>query len=348
MKIFRDLSVFCERDALNSLIVQIEASLTHGWSRDRMRESKFSPYFGRPIFCFMHTSNGTIPAVILVLTTQRFGASVCNIVPNGRELSCDQYNSILTEFYLRFLHPAASQNGLTTELSSDEIGIEEGLGAKAARLLKAFSDTANKSAMQPGDHYRWFAFLISLHDRPARAAYCDVLADWLLKNGWSEDKAGELISEWEVARDLLPAYDDHLSSGNQASGSGSPTELSSSDLRIREALGSTALQLLKVFSGTANRSGTHPCDCRRWFAFLICLHDRHADDHHTDLVKDWLLKDGWSENKASKLISEAGFTRGLLRAYDHHLSRDNPAENVLSGALVSCAPEKLPMRGARA
>ena len=347
MQMFRYLSLFCEHDALNSLILQIEASLIHGWSRDRMRESTFSRHFRKSIFCFLRSANTECPAVILVMTTQHFGASVCNIVPNGRELSCDQYNSILTEFYLRFLHPAASQKGLTTELSSDELGIEEGLGAKAARHLKAFSDTANKSAMQPGDRYRWFAFLISLHDRSVRATYSDLLAFWLLKNGWSEDKAGKLISEWEVARDLLPAYDDHRFSGGQASASGLPAELSPSDLNIKEAFGSTALQLLKRFSGLANKSSTHPCDQRRWFAFLICLHDRHADDHHTDLVKDWLLKDGWSENKARKLISEAGFTRDLLRAYDHHLSRDNQAENMLRGALVSCSPEKPPMRQAR-
>jgi uncharacterized protein YggL (DUF469 family) len=347
MQMFRDLSVFCERDALDSLMSQIETSLTHRWSRDRMRESKLSPYFGDPIFCFLRPSNGEIPAVALVITTKHFGASVCNIVPNGRELSCDQYNSILTEFYLRFLHPAASQMGLTTELSSDELGIEEGLGAKAAQLLKAFSDTANKSAMQPGDRYRWFAFLISLHDRSVRAAYSDLLVFWLRKNGWPEDKAGKLISEWEFARDLLPAYDDHRFSGGQGSASGLPSELSPSDLNLKEAFGSTALQLLKSFSGAANRSGTHPCDCRRWFGFLICLHDRRADDHHTDLVKHWLLKDGWPENKASKLVSEAEFTRDLLRAYDHHLSRDNRAENVLSRDRVSCSPEKLSMRQAR-
>ncbi len=347
MKIFRDLSVFCERDALDSLMSQIETSLTHRWSRDRIRESKFSPHFRKPIFCFLRPSNGEIPAVVLVMTTHHFGASVCNIVPNGRELSCDQYNSILTEFYLRFLHPAASQKGLTTELSSDELGIEEGLGAKAARLLKAFSDTANKSAMQPSDRYRWFAFLMSLHNRPARAHYSDLLESWLLKDGWSVDKVIKFGCEWEFARDLLPAYDDHRFSGGQASASSLPAELSPSDLNIKEAFGSTALQLLKRFSGLANKSSTHPCDQRRWFAFLICLHDRHADDHHTDLVKDWLLKDGWSENKASKLISETGFTRDLLRAYDHHLSRDNQAENVLRGALVSCAPEKLPMRQPR-
>ncbi|MGB8413806.1 MAG: hypothetical protein WCE23_13370 [Candidatus Binatus sp.] len=347
MQMFRDLSVFCEPGSLDSLMSQIETSLTHGWSRDRMRESKLSRLYRKPVFCFLRTSDEEIPATVLVMTTQRFGASVCSIVPDGRDLSCDQYNSILTEFYLRFLHPAASQNGLITELSSDELGIEEGLGAKAARLLKAFTDTANKSAMQPGDRSRWFAFLISLHCRPRCSDYSGLLADWLLKEGWSRDETSKLVCEWEFARDLLPAYDDHRFSGSKPSSSDPPTALSPSDLAVKEAFGSTALELLERFSVLANKSITHPLDEGRWFAFLICLHDRHSLDHNADLVKDWLLKNGWSEKKASKLISELEFTRDLLRAYDHHISGDNQTENVVRGALVSCAPEKSPMRWAR-
>jgi hypothetical protein len=345
MKMHRDLSVFCEFDALDSLMSQIEASLTHGWSRDRVRESKLSPFFGKPVFCFVRLSNGEVPTIAVVMTAQPFGASVCNIVPNGHELSRDQYNSILSEFFLRFLHPAASQNGLITQLSSDELGIVEGFGSKAAQLLKDFSEAADKLATQPDDRSRWFALLISLHHRPARRSdYSDLLANWLRKDGWSHDEVSELVCEWEFAQDLLPAYDDHRFSGSQASSIGLLTALSPNDLDIKEAFGSTALRLLKRFSVLANKSITHPFDEGRWFDFLICLHDQHALDHRADLVKDWLLRNGWSERKASELVSELEFTRGLLRAYDHHLSGDNQAENVLSRGRVSCSPEKLPMR----
>src|SRR5882762_9712206 len=146
MKMFRDLSVFCERDSLDSLMSQIETSLTHRWSRDRIWEAQYSPPFGEPIFCFARPSNGECPAVNLVICAAHYGARVSNIVPNDGELSRDLYNSILTEFYLRFFQPAASKNGFTTELSSDELDIEIGLGAKTARLLRSFSVTANKSA----------------------------------------------------------------------------------------------------------------------------------------------------------------------------------------------------------
>ncbi len=325
MKMFRDLSVFCGRDSLDPLISQIETLLTHGWSRDRMRESKFSPLFRKPIFCFLRSSNGECPAVVLLMTAESYGVSVSNIVPNGRELSCDQYNSILTEFYLRFLQPAASQNSLAVELSSDELGIKEGFGSKAAQLLKAFSETANKSATQPGDRCRWFAFLISLHDRPTHSDYSDLLADRLRKDSWPEDKADKLISELEFARDLLPAYDHHRSSGDQASANGSTIPLSFSDVGLEEVLGTTAVHFLKVFSVIANKSVTHPCDRLRWFIFLIYLHNHPTDNHYADLLEDWLLRDRWSEKKASRLVCEMEFTRDLLRAYDHNLSRNNQA-----------------------
>jgi hypothetical protein len=327
MKMFRDLSVFCERDSLDSLMSQVETSLTHRWSRDRVWEVQHSRPYGEPIFCFVRPSNGECPAVMLVICAVHYGARVSNIVPDDDgKLSRDHYNSILTEFYLRFFHPAALENGFTTELSSEELGIEEGLGAKAAGLLKAFSDTTNKSATHPDDRSLWFAFLISLHDGPARDRYLALLADWLLKDGWSRDETSKLLCEWEFARDLLPAYDDHRLSGSQASASGLPTALSPSDLGIKEAFGYTAVRFLKRFSLLANKSQTHPCDRNRWFVFLICLHDRPTDDHHADLVKDWLLKDGWSENKATELVSELEFTRDLLRAYGHYVLEDDQAE----------------------
>jgi hypothetical protein len=316
MKMFRDLSVFCERDSLDSLMSQIETSLTHRWSRDRIWEAQYAPPYGEPIFCFARPSNGECPAVALMICATQHGAKVANIVPDDGELSRDHYNSILTEFYLRFFQTAAAKNNFTTELSSDVLDIEIGLGAKAARLLKAFSDTANKSAVHPAARGLWFAFLISLHDRPDRDRFPALFANWLFKGGWSRDDVSKLVCEWEFARDLLSAYDEHRFTSSQTSASSLPT-LSPGDFGIEEAFGSTALRLLRRFSLLANKSQTHPSDSQRWFAFLICLHDRPTDDHQADLVKDWLLKDGWSENRATALVSELEFGRGLLRSYDH-------------------------------
>jgi hypothetical protein len=138
--------------------------------------------------------------------------SVTNITADRRELSCDEYNAILAEFDLKFLHTAASEAGLAMELSSDEQSFEEAFGWAAAQRLKEFSAIANKSSTHPADIRRWMSFLIHLHIQRNRKYDLDLLATWLIEDGWSVEKTHKLISQCEFARDLLRAYDQKISS----------------------------------------------------------------------------------------------------------------------------------------
>jgi hypothetical protein len=112
---------------------------------------------------------------------------------------------------LKFLHAAASEAGLRTELTPDERSLEEVFGYRAAGLLKSFSRCANKSSTHPADLRRWMKFLIQLHSQPNRDHDYDLLAKWLIEDGWSMDKTHKLISECEFVRYLLRAYDGKLS-----------------------------------------------------------------------------------------------------------------------------------------
>jgi hypothetical protein len=135
--------------------------------------------------------------------------SVTNVMPaDDGWFSCTQYNSILVEFYLNFLHPAASEASLPIELSPDQRSFESEYGWHAVKLLKRFSVLANKSSTHPAaDQRRWMDFLIHLHHRrPNRDGY-GLLAKWLIDDGWSTDKTRELIAEYEFALDLLSTYD---------------------------------------------------------------------------------------------------------------------------------------------
>ena len=100
-------------------------------------------------------------------------------------LTCADYNSILVEFYLRFLHSAASEAGLAIELSSDERSFEEAFAWAATRRLKQFSALANKSIAHPADRDRWMDFLIQLHCQSNRDYDFGLLAKWLIEDGWS-------------------------------------------------------------------------------------------------------------------------------------------------------------------
>jgi hypothetical protein len=137
--------------------------------------------------------------------------SVTNVMPADADAgrhSRAQYNEILVDFYLRFLHPAAAEAGLPIELSPDERSFEREYGREAARLLTRFSVLANKSITHPSDQRRWKDFLIHLHHhRPNRDYGFGLLAKWLMDDGWSVDKTSELVSEAESALELLSAYD---------------------------------------------------------------------------------------------------------------------------------------------
>jgi hypothetical protein len=208
-KVFRDLTVYGAPEVLDALIPAIESQLADGWSRDRESEQRLGGDGGQSrFFLFACRASAERPAVALAMCAEGRRLSVTNVVPDDYDrLSCAQYNSILVEFYLKFLHPAAAEAGLPIELSPDERSLEGEYGWRGVKLLKRFSVLANKSITHPADQRRWMDFLIYLHHRPNRDYGFGLLAKWLIEDGWSADKTDRLISECEFARDLLSAYD---------------------------------------------------------------------------------------------------------------------------------------------
>lgn len=310
MKIARNLCVFCSPDLVEPLMAQIENSLSDGWTRDRALESEMLRVCKDTYFYFVRPSIAEEPAVRLEMIPQPFGATLSYIASEDKEelLSLDQYNSIRVEFYLRFVHPAATEKGLVASISSDEITIEEGFGSKAAQTLRAFSEAPDKMALRPGDRLRWLEFLISLHRRrPKTEVHRNLLPHFLLGQGWSQDAVERLLDEQEFAKELLPEYDEYLFLGGKAYATGSATEFSNTDATIIEAFGPSAAQLLKKFSLCANKSIRHPLDDRRWRTFLIAGHHGNHSNGGEQSLRDWLLSEDWSESKVGTLVSEWSF-----------------------------------------
>lgn len=209
-KVFRNLNVYGDPERLIALIAVIESRLSDGWFRDLESEQYMPPAGGKSrCFLFSRCAGASGRAVKLALWAEERRLSVPNIVPNDDvdRLSYAEYNATLIEFYLRFLYPAASEAGLLVELTPGELSLEEVFGWEAARLLKKFSLLANKSSAHPADIGRWMNFLIELHNHPNRNYDFEMLAAWLVEDGWSEPRARELVSECEFAIDLLGAFD---------------------------------------------------------------------------------------------------------------------------------------------
>jgi hypothetical protein len=155
-KVFREVTVYGDPEDLDALIPEIEGRLADGWSFDKESEQRLPSCGGQRFFLFPCRARAERPAVTLAMCADGRRLSVTNILlKEDRSLSCAEYNSILVEFYLRFLQPAAAELGLPIELSPDERSFEREYGSEAVRRLKRFSVPANKLMTHPADHRRF-------------------------------------------------------------------------------------------------------------------------------------------------------------------------------------------------
>jgi hypothetical protein len=107
-----------------------------------------------------------------------------------------------------------------------------------------------------------------------------------------------------------------------AIGAGVKIEESSAEADLTRWVTPTAAELLRRFSGAANKAtgSSHPMDFRRWAAFLIQTH-RDRSELDAETLARWLVEElGWSPEVANRLVREFEFGRELLRAYDDGMS----------------------------
>lgn len=81
-----------------------------------------------------------------------------------------------------------------------------------------------------------------------------------------------------------------------------------------------AARMLRIFSGAANKStgASHPMDQRRWFDFIIAVH-QSGQTISTDRLIRWLHEvDGWDEKSAHSLASDYEKALNLLQFYDEY------------------------------
>jgi hypothetical protein len=79
-----------------------------------------------------------------------------------------------------------------------------------------------------------------------------------------------------------------------------------------------ASRKLRAFSAAANKStgASHPLDQRRWFDFIIAVHDSRKTIG-ADYLARWLYEiDGWDEERAHNLAGQYETALSLLQRYD--------------------------------
>ena len=149
-------------------------------------------------------------AAKLVLFARPDGYEVGNIVPSEEGgLNYHEYNSVLQDFVRRVAAPAARKTGFTVETTAERQSLDDWLTPQSAEALRRFSEAANKStgSAHPLDQKRWFRFLLQVHS-DKRQLGTSQLARWLTEiEGWSDEKADDLVVEYEFALALLDEYD---------------------------------------------------------------------------------------------------------------------------------------------
>lgn len=215
MHVFRELFIRGEPDRLTETLAEIERLLSEGWFRDKETERQLaalptairSSCFG----CF--ADSGSRPGATVILTAKDPGLLyVSNVIPHSqRRLDYDQYNHVLTEFYERFVQPAAAKTGAAAELTDTQADLEQWLSPGAAEKLRRFSSCANKGtgASHPQDRERWNDFVLSAYqDRGTLDP--STLQRWLVEvENWPPEVASQLAVEYEYGRELLAFADGH-------------------------------------------------------------------------------------------------------------------------------------------
>jgi hypothetical protein len=204
MKVYGDLVLSGPPVALLSAVAAIEQSLSAGWERSHELESRIRAANAR---CFVAPETASHPAGALWLAKREQGGwYVANIVPmDAGGLTEDQYNSILTEFYERFVKGVAESAGVKAVLGKTDKSPADYMSSAAVDRLDRFSALANKStgSGHPADQERWFDFIIQIHNDqrgPDAGTLVDLLSEYF---GWPHEKASELASEYELGRALL-------------------------------------------------------------------------------------------------------------------------------------------------
>ncbi|MCE2719807.1 MAG: hypothetical protein ACK57R_21530 [Dolichospermum sp.] len=205
MKKFRDLYIYLNSYDIDQLIKYLTDNCINNWSRAYERE-KNAVLLEEKAYCFEHTAGDGLESAGLILFQKDPNTwFVSNIVPTEKgQLSVDEYNQILVDFFTTIVQPAIENTPVSTELTNDQEFIENLIGNDAAALLNQFATYANKFTVtsHPGDRKKWFDFILSVNSKGVKLDP-NLLSTSLIEKGWSQEAVDKLVTEYEFADALL-------------------------------------------------------------------------------------------------------------------------------------------------
>lgn len=215
MKVYRDLKFHAiDPQNVDTFIERTRGALPAGWKELPVDDPEFARgLLGRDAvyYLFQRDAFDGRPAAMVSLLRRTGKAEIANIIPASDEvdrIEMDHYNAIIDEFVC-FAGPLAQAQGVSIETNAPTTDLGPWLSPTAIKKLESFSALANKStgSGHPMDAARWFAFIIQSH-REQSDLSASTLGRYLVEHdGWSPERAHDLILEYELGRQLLAAYD---------------------------------------------------------------------------------------------------------------------------------------------
>lgn len=211
MQVFRDLNVFIPEAKASEFFERLEKLFDEGWSRDLESEGR-ARQLSEPSFRYFRCTTGPRreSAMLAMYKKEKDEWYVSNIVPSEKsQLSHDEYNYILEEFFKKYIKPISTELGFACNISDSSQTLEDWIGENAADKLKSFSRSTNRStgSSHPMDRERWLAFIYAIYNE-GRNLPTDRLLRWLIEeDNWPEEWAHDLVLEYEFALSVLRYQD---------------------------------------------------------------------------------------------------------------------------------------------
>lgn len=224
MKIFRELYFRGTKEQLELFVKNIHNYAVGEWvlidRKDEYKKYLFFEYRG------VQVEKARV-SIFVGDNTAKGELKVGNIIPiEKNELTVEEYNSVLLNFYESVIKPYKEKNhGIEILEPSDDIfNPREIISEHALQYLENFCNCANKStgSSHPEDQKRWFKFVCQtvddnmMFDSTTLANFLQDENYWGKKEddfigvmgdfAWDEEQAWELASEYEELCAILKYY----------------------------------------------------------------------------------------------------------------------------------------------
>lgn len=214
MKTFKHLKIISQPEKLIVLVEKLQTADLDRFEYKSEKTLDYAKMIGKnsnQVLSFESPEiRGAIAYIWLVADEDEL--KITNITPNkSGQLSIEQYNSILDEFYDNIIKPNID-NQYQVIISSDRKTIVDYAGFEVSEKLRVWINSANKSTLNthPLDFQRWASFLISAHENKSELTTTQLEKYLIEEIGISDDElVSKVILDYEYGRDLLGEYDKH-------------------------------------------------------------------------------------------------------------------------------------------